>query len=564
MDTRNSEEAADSDVAEATATASQPAATGATKKKSKQPATTTAENPCLCCSENCKKSQAAVRCVMCALWAHKTCLKMTDAVFKNLDQQFKETGTAYWVCRPCQSFAQRIQNQFTENNKRHEATERKVEENTKGIGDNKKEINDLRNELRKLAEKVDKNKEAGNNAVYDEMQERESRRANIVLHNIDEIPENVRGNSARVEKDKERCEQVFEVMRARTRKEDIRFCRRLGEPGDNQRPIVIGLETEEEKRHILSKAKNLQGTKFNHITVVQDLTKVQREKEDKLRNQAKEKNRELSEEDLINNMKWLVVGRRGERRIIKGIDRREEYYEENNEYGGARGGQRRHSNADRGGAALLRPYRTYSDSWVPARNNEDSADSRGYQKNAGLRGGDEWWNNGRGSNDNSNEGAWTEVVRGRGRGRGNARGYNERRNEYSSEYGRRGSMDSRGRRNNGNEYEREFTRRGSEGSNSWRGGGNGNRNEHTWRDQDYDRGRRGSTNSSEFTRGEQEEREQNEGWNQENYREREQGQQDTGSRNVWTNSDSDGNQRNKRGRSVEASEEEPLERRSRH
>jgi hypothetical protein len=46
------------------------------KKRGRQP-----EFPCLCCGENCTKSQQAVKCIMCALWAHKDCIKMPDSTF---------------------------------------------------------------------------------------------------------------------------------------------------------------------------------------------------------------------------------------------------------------------------------------------------------------------------------------------------------------------------------------------------------------------------------------------------------------------------------------------------
>ena len=59
-------------------------------------------------------------------------------------------------------------------------------------------------------------------------------------------------------------------MKARTRKE---FCRRIGEKRTELRPIVIGLENEEEKRHLLFKARNLMGTKYQEVSVVPDLTR---------------------------------------------------------------------------------------------------------------------------------------------------------------------------------------------------------------------------------------------------------------------------------------------------
>jgi hypothetical protein len=83
------------------------------------------------------------------------------------------------------------------------------------------------------------------------MQEREVRRMNLILHGVEEQPNDVKGNRERIERDKDRCKKIFLAMRARTRRDDIRFCRRIGERGDDPRPIVIGLENEEEKRHVL-------------------------------------------------------------------------------------------------------------------------------------------------------------------------------------------------------------------------------------------------------------------------------------------------------------------------
>ncbi len=260
---------------------------------------------------------------MCSLWAHKNCVKMSDAAFKALDIQQKETGVAYWVCRPCQSFAQRIQHQLGENNKRHEDTERKVDENSRKINENTAEINKLKEEMKKMAERVDRDRNVRDDKLYDEMQEREVRRLNLVLHGLAEAPEQVRVNRDRQEADRAKCEEVFEAMRANMKKEDIRFCRRLGEKSSVARPLIIGLENEEKKRHILTRARNLKGTRFEEVSVVPDLTRKQREIEDRMRQEAEDRNKKLTSEDLNNNLRWIVVGRRGEKRLIKGFERQD-------------------------------------------------------------------------------------------------------------------------------------------------------------------------------------------------------------------------------------------------
>jgi hypothetical protein len=246
---------------------------------------------------------------------------MSDATFKNLEEQIKESGSSFWLCRPCQNFGQRIQHQFAENNKRHDATEKRVDMNARRIEEAEKDIEGLRDELRKMSEKLCEKNNESEDKICDEMQEREVRRMNLVLHGVDEQPDEIRSNHERMEKDKARCELIFSAMRARTRKEDLRFCRRIGERGDEPRPIVIGLENEEEKRHILNRARDLKGTRYKDISIVPDLTRKQRSREARMREEADEKNKDLTAEEKRRNVKWMVVGRRGEKRLIKGVER---------------------------------------------------------------------------------------------------------------------------------------------------------------------------------------------------------------------------------------------------
>jgi hypothetical protein len=242
-----------------------------------------------------------------------------------LEDQRKESGSTYWVCRPCQNFGQRIKHQFAESSKRQDENEKKTAENSKRIDGTERELENLRKQMEKLAEKIESEGGEREETLYDEMQEREVRRMNLILHGVEEQPDRIKNNRERLELDKERCEQVFVVMKARTKKEDLRFCRRLGEKSAEPRPIVIGLETEEDKRHILAKARNLQGTRFHDISIVPDLTKKQRSREARMKQEAEEKNKSLTAEEKSNNVKWMVVGRRGEKRIIKGVERDVQY-----------------------------------------------------------------------------------------------------------------------------------------------------------------------------------------------------------------------------------------------
>jgi hypothetical protein len=234
---------------------------------------------------------------------------MTDTAYKALEAQKNESGTAFWVCRPCQSFGQRVQHQFAESNRRHDATEKRVDANARKIEDAERNIEELRDELKKVTEGLNKESEQREDKLCDEMQEREVRRMNLILHGVDEQPDGIRGNVERMVKDKERCEKIFKAVKARTRKEDLRFCRRIGERGAEPHPIVIGLENEEEKRHILGRAKELRNTNFRDVSIVPDLTRKQRNREARMKEEADEKNKTLTAEERSRNVKWMVVGR---------------------------------------------------------------------------------------------------------------------------------------------------------------------------------------------------------------------------------------------------------------
>ena len=174
-------------------------------------------------------------------------------------------------------------------------------------------------------------------AMEEELREREARRLNLVLHGVAEPGQDIKNPRDRMEMDKEECERIFMAMRARTRKHQLRFCRRVGERGTEPRPLVIGVHTEDEKRHLLEKSNELRFTMYERVAVVPDLTKSQRKGEQRLRDEAERRNNILNEEDKERGLKWIVVGRRGEKRLIKGTER-EDQRSWTGGAGGGRGG----------------------------------------------------------------------------------------------------------------------------------------------------------------------------------------------------------------------------------
>jgi hypothetical protein len=199
--------------------------------------------------------------------------------------------------------------------------EENVNRNADDITRTKKDVTSLNRELQRLDERTDKLQEQIEERIFEEMREREQRKLNVVLHGVKEPAESVDSNWKRVEEDKDTCAKIFREVKIRTRKSDIRFCRRVGQRSRDPQPMVKGLYTEEERNHILGKARELQDSRYSEVNIVPDLTKKQRSEENTMRDKVEQRNKELSRENREKNLKWLVVGRRGERRIIKGQDR---------------------------------------------------------------------------------------------------------------------------------------------------------------------------------------------------------------------------------------------------
>jgi hypothetical protein len=288
-----------------------------TKKTKKPP-----EHPCLTCGKN--VTGASVQCTLCNLWCHKACSNITNEHFKCLEVQARETGVAFWSCRSCLNFAQKVNKQIQIYNERQIEVEEKLEETAACTKQNTNRIDKLEEELKKLRAEKEAEREEKNDALGEELRERDLRRNNLIIHGLmeDDTQANPRD---RVERDKRLCGQLFQAIRTRTRAEDLRFCRRVGERGRDPRPIIIGLRSEEEKRNILERAANLRGTAFDRVSVGPDLTRMQRRAEDKLSSEAEMRNTQLTAIDIERNVRWIVVGRRGEKRLIKGTEREPNY-----------------------------------------------------------------------------------------------------------------------------------------------------------------------------------------------------------------------------------------------
>jgi hypothetical protein len=300
----------------------QPGTTTATqgRKGSKKPP----DYPCLACGKNVTSN--AVQCTLCAQWCHRTCTTLSAEGFKALEIQKRECGMAFWGCRSCMGFSLKVNNQLQEAMRRQDVVEEKVESFARNMDQRNGEMDRLKEELKKLRIELDNVKMHTTDSMGRELRDRDMRKNNIVIHGVAEPDESIRFNRDRIEQDKISCSQLFARIGVNTRQSDIRFCRRVGEKGRNPRPIVIGLNSEAEKKCILERARSLRGTEYDNVAMVPDMTRLQRRTEDNLVLEAANRNRQLTADDISKNLKWLVVGKHGEKRLIKGMERDQQSY----------------------------------------------------------------------------------------------------------------------------------------------------------------------------------------------------------------------------------------------
>jgi hypothetical protein len=104
---------------------------------------------CLASGKKFKQSEYSIQCTVCVLWIHKSCVNISDEHINFLDTQHKETGMAYWACRPCTAYTQGM-------NPRMKEIESKLEDVKKSCKTNEGDIRRVEDDVKRLTETVER------------------------------------------------------------------------------------------------------------------------------------------------------------------------------------------------------------------------------------------------------------------------------------------------------------------------------------------------------------------------------------------------------------------------
>ena len=244
--------------------------------------------PCLKCEVHVKKNDSAIQCQLCDLWIHQKCADMSDALFKELVYQIENGGGAFWSCKSCRSATAKLNKKITEIYKKVEELETETKDNKIEIQTVKADLADTNKRIDKLTENNQDREAASQDLVFRELKDREERKNNLLIHNLEEPGPEVKLGKDRKEADIKNLLNVMEVINVKLNIDmDVKFVRRIGEKRDSVRPLLVGLTNPSTRATILKKASKLANTKFSAISLVPDLTRDNGRKTKRLENSAR-------------------------------------------------------------------------------------------------------------------------------------------------------------------------------------------------------------------------------------------------------------------------------------
>ena len=155
--------------------------------------------------------------------------------------------------------------------------------------------------------------------MFKEINERDERRHNAVIHGLNEAAPDVVDSKARMAKDIEKLQVLVAQLDLQIDMASVRFAKRIGtKTGNESRPLLVQFKESKDRANLLDNAKNLntKPAEWKKVKIVCDLTKMQREEETRMRAEAVNLTDKLKGDDA-KNFEYRMVGRRGERKILK-------------------------------------------------------------------------------------------------------------------------------------------------------------------------------------------------------------------------------------------------------
>ena len=264
------------------------------------------------------------------------CQNISKELYNILKNPMRFGGQVYWNCDSCLASAVRLEAKMTLLETRVNEVEERVARSEGVVQAVEKRVETVEKRQDQVEGKVDKERERLRKERIDEMRGRDIKKRNVIMHRVEEAGEDAKTYEERRNWDTMKCEEIFTALKLNLTKDNIKFCKRVGEKGEKPRPMIVGLFREYQKEDILDGARELRNTPLADVGIMPDLTQEQRRDEGELIQEAVRRNEEVSEEDKAKNWFWRAVGRRGEKRLVRELAKEGERREPTEHQGRAR------------------------------------------------------------------------------------------------------------------------------------------------------------------------------------------------------------------------------------
>ena len=223
--------------------------------------------------------------------------ELVKNIDKAIDKKFKETTAKQNLLekrmdesdekslKKEQAYEERFQN-----------IEKQLSENLKSKNDKPEKLESMINEVKKTEVNIERMIQAEVGIYLDNKNEKERKKQNLIIQRVTETEEKEEEQKS---KDKDEVKKIIQITNPELLgeidiilKEDKNIIRLGRKKADKPRPIRVILNDEEMKRDILKRCKNLKESAYKHISVQEDLTREEQEKQFKLRQELRKQKEE--------------------------------------------------------------------------------------------------------------------------------------------------------------------------------------------------------------------------------------------------------------------------------
>ena len=164
------------------------------------------------------------------------CQNISKELYNILKNPMRFGGQVYWNCDSCLASAVRLEAKMTLLETRVNEVEERVARSEGVVQAFEKRVEKVEKRQDQVEGKVDKERERLRKERIDEMRGRDIKKRNVIMHRVEEAGEDAKTYEERRNWDTMKCEEIFTALKLNLTKDNIKFCKRVGEKGEEPRP----------------------------------------------------------------------------------------------------------------------------------------------------------------------------------------------------------------------------------------------------------------------------------------------------------------------------------------